>query len=222
MSKSEELLKLRLFRLYEQGIHMFTSFNWPLCNSASLVATPCRSVYIAHKTASEGVSHTPSDTILWAIYSDLHVFATRSIGAELESGQLDRKMFGTCSLCERRAFSYTVQELLGKRSKSQISVSLYTTYPFPRILKSYRPRLLCVNHPLSLVTSLGGDNWAIMGVFRYVLFYSKIWNNYILAVILWNNNYRFERSKYNWPLFSSAPQRHVDRCISLTKWRPKG
>ena len=35
--------------------------------------------------ASEGVTYTPSDAILWAIYTDLYGI-TR--GAELESGQL--------------------------------------------------------------------------------------------------------------------------------------
>ena len=64
------------------------------------------------------------------------------------------------------------------------------------ILEPYRTTFNCLLHPLSLVTSLGCDKWAIMGVFCYVLFYSKIWNHSILAVILWNNNYRFERSKY--------------------------
>ena len=65
-----------------------------------------------------------------------------------------------------------------------------------RILKSYRLPFFCLHHPLSLVTSLEGDNWAILAVVCYVLFYSKIWNNSILAVILWNNDFRFERSKY--------------------------
>ena len=36
--------------------------------------------------AADGVFSTPSDAILWAIYTDLHGSATR--GAELESGQL--------------------------------------------------------------------------------------------------------------------------------------
>ena len=62
--------------------------NWPLSNKAPLVANPCRSVYIAHKMAADGVFSTPSDAILWAIYTDLHRSATR--GAELESGQLNR------------------------------------------------------------------------------------------------------------------------------------
>ena len=42
------------------------------------------------------------------------------------------------------------------------------------ILQSYRPPFFCLLHPLSLVTSLGGDSSAIMGVFCYILFYSKI------------------------------------------------
>ena len=50
------------------------------------MADPCRSVYIAHKMASDGVENTPSAAILWAIYTDLHGFAAR--GALLESGQL--------------------------------------------------------------------------------------------------------------------------------------
>ena len=54
-----------------------------LSNKALLVANPCRFVYIAHKMAADGVKNTP---ILWAIYTDLHGFATR--GALLESGQL--------------------------------------------------------------------------------------------------------------------------------------
>ena len=60
--------------------------NWPLSKSAPLVADPCRSVYIAQKRVSDGVENTPSAAILWAIYNDLHGFATR--GALLESGQL--------------------------------------------------------------------------------------------------------------------------------------
>ena len=47
------------------------------------------------------------------------------------------------------------------------------------ILMSYHLPFCCLQYPLSLITSLGGDNWAIMGVFCYVSFYSKIWNNYI-------------------------------------------
>ena len=34
--------------------------NWPLSKSAPLVADPCRSVYIAHKMASDGVENTRS------------------------------------------------------------------------------------------------------------------------------------------------------------------
>ena len=63
----------------------FLNQNWPLSESAPLVADPCRSVYIAHKMASDGVENTPSAAILWAIYTDLHGIAT--IGALLESGQ---------------------------------------------------------------------------------------------------------------------------------------
>ena len=36
---------------------------------------------------SEGVSHTPSEAILWAIFTDLHGFAATR-GSELESVQL--------------------------------------------------------------------------------------------------------------------------------------
>ena len=50
------------------------------------MANPCRSVYIAYKMASEGVWNTPSDAILWGIYTDPHRFAAG--GTELESGQL--------------------------------------------------------------------------------------------------------------------------------------
>ena len=35
--------------------------------------------------AAHGVENTPSTAILWAVYTDLHGFATR--GADLESGQ---------------------------------------------------------------------------------------------------------------------------------------
>ena len=40
--------------------------------------------------ASEEVWVTPSDAILWAIYTDLQVLAAR--GAELESGQLGSRV----------------------------------------------------------------------------------------------------------------------------------
>ena len=53
----------------------FSLINWQLSKSAPLVADPCRSVYIAHKMASDGVENTPSTAILWAIYTDLHGFA---------------------------------------------------------------------------------------------------------------------------------------------------
>ena len=33
--------------------------NWPLSHKAPLVADPCRSMYIAHKMASDGVKNTP-------------------------------------------------------------------------------------------------------------------------------------------------------------------
>ena len=53
---------------------------------ATLVAGSCRSVYIAHNMASDGLENTSSAAILWAIYINLHGFATR--GALLESGHL--------------------------------------------------------------------------------------------------------------------------------------
>ena len=40
--------------------------------------------------ASEEVENTPSDAVLWAIFTDLREFATR--GALLESGQLQVKL----------------------------------------------------------------------------------------------------------------------------------
>ena len=60
--------------------------NWPLSNKAPLVAKPCKSVYIAHKMAADGVFSTPSDAILWAIFTYLHGFATR--GTDMEICQL--------------------------------------------------------------------------------------------------------------------------------------
>ena len=45
--------------------------NWPLSKSALLVADPCRSVYIAHKMASDGVEYTPIDR---HFVSDIHWF----------------------------------------------------------------------------------------------------------------------------------------------------
>ena len=60
----------------------------PLSNKAPLVTNPCRSVYIAHIMASDGVENTRSAAILWAIYTDLHGFATG--GALLESGQSNK------------------------------------------------------------------------------------------------------------------------------------
>ena len=58
--------------------------------------------------AADGVFSTPSDAILWAIYTDLQGFATRGAllessqgsttkGADLESGQFYRIYFG-CAL----------------------------------------------------------------------------------------------------------------------------
>ena len=38
--------------------------------------------------AADGVFSTPSDAILWAIYTDLHGSTTR--GADLESGQFNK------------------------------------------------------------------------------------------------------------------------------------
>ena len=137
------------------------------------------------------------------------------------------------------------QHLFTKRRNARIFVFESRTLIW-LILVSYRPPCFCLKYPLSLVTSLAGGNWAIMGVFCYVLFYSKaygfadlrhlftfppsyiwiehfllalplsywkfggkvtaqsssvigwtrkvkdtrkpVWNNSILAVILWNNN----------------------------------
>ena len=202
--------------------------NWPLDSTikAPLVANPCRFVYIAHKMAADGVFSTPSDAILWAIYTDLHASATR--GADLESGQLTTFQLTTFQLTtfqisapgdrmglplealsggkftqisEYRSQDgvWCVFDTIGLHLVSVIHWSAGVYHHFIgkwSILESCRPPFLCLHHPLSLVTSLGGDNWAIMGIICYGLFNSKIWNNFILAVILWNNNYRFERSKY--------------------------
>ena len=40
---------------------------------------------------ADGVFSTPSDAILWAIYTDLHGSATT--GADLESGQLSKSCY---------------------------------------------------------------------------------------------------------------------------------
>ena len=59
--------------------------NWPLSNFSAPSSKPMQiSVYRSKKMAEE-IWDTPSDAILWAIYTDLHGFATR--GAELESGR---------------------------------------------------------------------------------------------------------------------------------------
>ena len=137
--------------------------------------------------ATEGMFHTPSDAILWAIFTDLHGFATSGICVRIyDIGIKQLVYFMMMMLCK-------ISSVVWIRA---ISERINFLQRKAQILESYRPPFFCLLHPLSLVTSLGGDNWAIMGVFCYVLFYSKIWNNSILAVILWNNNNRFERSKY--------------------------
>ena len=92
--------------------------NWPLTKSAPLVTDPCRSVYIDHKLASDGVENTQSAAILWAIYTDLHEFATR--GALLESGQL-----GSCIVPCNSILSY-ISPLVYTR-KGQISLCAVKT-----------------------------------------------------------------------------------------------
>ena len=101
--------------------------NWPLSSSAPLVpvANPCRSLYIAQNMASEGVSQTPSDAILWAIYNDLQGFDTR--GAELESGKLT-----TFQLTTFQFSASSGKHMQISVYRSQNSVRRGVSYPFGR------------------------------------------------------------------------------------------
>ena len=88
VSKINEKLRKKTYLGYLKALITYLVRELTTFIKVPLGANPCRSVYIAHKMVADGVFSTPSDAILWAIYTDLYGSATT--GADLKSSQLSK------------------------------------------------------------------------------------------------------------------------------------